>query len=374
VAGRDSGKKGLRWPALDGVRAIAVMAVMCFHVAYPHFINGGYVGVDVFFVLSGFLITWLLVSEHDRLGGIGFGKFYARRALRLFPALAVVIVTVVVLVLADSGLAVWRHETLVGIPYVVLYTGNWAIAFGSALTLGLLSITWTLAIEEQFYLLWPLCLRTLLGRMHRRRIAAFLVVVALVEEVARIFIGLAGHPALSAWADKSTLTHSDGLMLGSAVALMWTCRNEWKAWPSIEKRAGTLGVVAVVVLAVVIAFGKPTTYEGTFLWITLAVYGSAALIIALVARPTGTLSRVLEVQPLQWIGTRSYGCYLWHFPIFAVVLTLNLPQSHLHFVRFAIVFAGTFVVAGLSYRFIEQPFLRRKARFSRVPVEASPAG
>ena len=344
------------WPALDGVRAIAVLAVFTFHATYPTFLKGGYVGVDMFFVLSGFLITWLLTSEREQLGSISYGKFYARRALRLFPALYALIIVAAILVELDGGLAGARHTTLIGIPFVILYVGNWSSAFGAynAVTLGLLAITWTLAIEEQYYLLWPLALSRLLKRMHHRRIAVILVAVALAEEVLRSGLDLLNKPQLYNWLDRSTLTHSDGLLIGSALALMYTCRGQWKAWPAIRRRADALSVAGALVLAVAIVAGKPTLHS-TGLWETVAVYGSVALLAGLIAQPTSWPSRVLEWWPLQWIGKRSYGIYLWHFTVIVVVLTLNLPQRHLDLYRFVIELVATLVVAGLSFTFIERP-------------------
>ena len=137
---------------------------------------------------------------------------------------------------SHGGLAGAWHTTLIGIPFVILYVGIWSSAFGAynAVTLGLLAITWTLAIEEQYYLLWPLALSTLLKRMHHRRIAVILVAVALAEEVLRSGLDLLNKPQLYNWLDRSTLTHSDGLLIGSAFALMYTCRGQWKAWPAIR--------------------------------------------------------------------------------------------------------------------------------------------
>ncbi|HEY3845142.1 MAG TPA: acyltransferase [Acidimicrobiales bacterium] len=367
-----SADRARQWPAFDGVRAVAVVAVMVFHADYPTFIKGGYVGVDIFFVLSGFLITWLLTTEHDQYGSISYGRFYARRGLRLLPALAALIVTAVILVLADGGLAPFRHETLVGVPFVVLYVGNWADAFGSVLTLGLLSITWTLAIEEQYYLLWPLGLQALLRRMDRQKIAVLLVGAAVTEQVVRFVLGLSNSNAVAAFADKSTVTHSDGLLLGSALALMWTGRESWAWWPALERRARDIGIAAALVLVLVIVVGESTAHV-TALWITAAVYASVVLVASLVADPSTLLSRVLAWRPLRWIGARSYGLYLWHFTAFSVVATLNLPQRHIHFTRFVIEFAATFAVAAVSYRVIERPFLARKSKFARVHPEASAA-
>jgi peptidoglycan/LPS O-acetylase OafA/YrhL len=363
-------ERGRQWPAFDGLRAIAVLAVVVFHANYPSFIHGGYVGVDVFFVLSGFLITWLLTTEHDSLQGIAYGKFYARRALRLFPALAALIVVSILLVTIDGGLVVYRHETLVGLPWVLFYLGNWPIAWGNSLTLGLLAVTWTLAIEEQYYLLWPLGLNKLLARVDRRRIAAGLMIAAVLEELVRFVMGLSNDLAVNLWADKATVTHSDGLLVGSALALMWTTRATWKLWPIIERRANELGLVGAALVGASILLGTPNLHT-TYVWVTVAVYGTLLLVTSLVARPTSWISLILALAPLQWIGRRSYGMYIWHFPIIVVVLNLNLPATHLHFTRFAIEIVAIFVVTALSYQVIEQPFLRRKIRFSRIPEETS---
>jgi peptidoglycan/LPS O-acetylase OafA/YrhL len=367
------------WPALDGVRAVSVLAIITFHADYPSFIKGGFTAVDVFFTLSGFLITWLLVSEVDALGDISFGKFYARRALRLFPALAVVLVAVVLLVIADGGLAPYRHATLFGIPAVLLYVSNWVIAFGKnpaiggAPILGLLSITWTLAIEEQYYLLWPMTLRKLLKRTSRQRIAGYLIVTAVAEQVARIGIGFSHNMAWDLWADKATVTHTDGLLLGTALALLWTCRKDSKWWPAIQKRIGLIGIAGAVAMALLIVVPGASNIYTNSVWEILMVYATLAVMTSLIALPASVLSHVFALRPLVWIGQRSYGIYLWHLTIIALMYTFALPQKHLHFTRFALEVVGSLVIAGISYRFIEQPFLRRKARFTRVKPEVTSA-
>jgi peptidoglycan/LPS O-acetylase OafA/YrhL len=367
------------WPALDGVRAVSVLAIITFHADYPSFIKGGFTAVDVFFTLSGFLITWLLVSEVDKLGDISFSKFYARRALRLFPALAVVLVAVVILVLAYGGLAPYRHATLFGIPGVLLYVSNWVIAFGKnpavggAPVLGLLSITWTLAIEEQYYLLWPVTLRKLLKRMSRQRIAAYLIAVAVLEQVARLAIGLAHNQAVDLWADKATVTHTDGLLLGTALALLWTCRKDSKWWPAIERRIGPIGIAGAVAMAILIVVPSASNEYTNSVWEILMVYSTLAVMTSLIALPASILSHVFAWRPLVWIGQRSYGIYLWHLTVIAIMFSVNLPHKHLHFTRFVLEVVVTMLIAGISYRFIEQPFLRRKARFTRVKPEVTPA-
>ena len=146
---------------------------------------------------------------------------------------------------------------------------------------------------------------------------------------------------------------------------MYTCRNRWNAWPAIRRRANVLSVIGAVVLAVVIVAGKPLL-QTTGLWETVAVYGSLVLLAGLIAQPTNWPSRIMEWWPLQWIGKRSCRIYLWHFMIIVVVLTLNLPKRHGDLYRFVIEVVASLVVAGISYRLIERPFLRRKVRFARV--------
>jgi peptidoglycan/LPS O-acetylase OafA/YrhL len=368
TAEKDGVSRVQRWPAFDGLRAIAILSVMAYHLEYNNVLRGGYVGVDVFFVLSGFLITWLLTTEIDRFGAISLPKFYARRGLRLFPALALVIVASVVLVLLDGAFAGTRRQTLEAVPFVVLYIGNWRAAFTSLFGLGILGVTWSLAIEEQFYLFWPLALSAALRKTTHRRIAMALLFIALLEMIARAIIDrTSGHWV---WAYMSTFTHSDGLLVGSALALLWTVRTELKPWPFVERSAFSIGVLGAVVLAAVIVLTNPEPREMP-LWIALAVFGSVALLLSVIVRPESILSKLLQWRPLQWIGKRSYGCYLYHALIFVIVPTLSfLPADHLRIYRFVVDFGATFVVAALSYRLVEQPFLSRKTRYTRVAQQS----
>src|SRR5580700_5306780 len=161
---RSGGSGRTRWPALDGIRALAVLAVLCVHW-HPSQFAGGFIGVDMFFVLSGFLITSVLLSEVRRTEIINLGHFYARRALRLLPALACMLIVVSLAVESIPQLAPVRANAIGGLVWVVFYAGNWAIVTGH--NLGILTPTWSLSLEEQFYLLWPLALLPLLPRIGR---------------------------------------------------------------------------------------------------------------------------------------------------------------------------------------------------------------
>src|ERR1700677_2490575 len=209
-----------RWPALDGLRAFAVLTVMAAHLNDPTLFPGGGLGVDVFFVISGFLITSILLGEQDKRGRVGFGAFYARRALRLFPALVVVLAVVAVVCATDSHIFL-AHETLAGIPWIVLYAGNWLRAFSHAASLGVLGHTWSLAVEEQFYLIWPVIFVFGIGRIGDRRRAAALLVSAALAVMAYRAVVLAHGWSINRVSNGSD-THCDGLLLGCALALWLT--------------------------------------------------------------------------------------------------------------------------------------------------------
>ena len=352
------------WPALDGMRAFAVIAVMLFHVQQPHFFLGGYVGVDVFFVLSGFLITSLLISERDQFGTLWVRGFYARRALRLFPALALVIVSSAAIVLILGELSGRRHDTLVGIPFATFFVGNWVLGLADSLKLGLLNHTWSLAIEEQFYLVWPLTLIVLLRRTSRDTIAAVLLGLAGAESVARLAAALAGYP----WERTYYLTifHSDGLLIGSALALLLTKHREGLArgW----NRPAAAGACVLLVLLAVI--GDNTYGPEAPVWITLTVLATAVMLINLLTSPLRPLSWVLGCRTAVWIGKRSYGLYLWHIPIYLTLISLVPATQGAHDEACAFGFVATFVVAGLSYRYVEQRFSQQRRRYERTTALA----
>ena len=361
-----------RQPALDGVRALAVLGVLGFH-AFPTRIRGGYFGVDLFFALSGFLITSLLLTEREVSGKIDFGAFYLRRALRLLPALF----AVVVIVFAGTQIAGTTPETETvsrDAPAALLYAANWVFAFSDTFPYGPLSHTWTLSIEEQYYALWPLVLAGLLLGFRRRRglILAVVLIGVLASMLVRIWLYDSGAPLPRI--SFGTDTRIAPLLLGCALGM---CTTWWagRATPAVQRAFRGIGALSLAVLiwmAItsrydrdVIAGNPGHFYEDG---LTLAALASAGLILGVTVDRDWPLAKVLSLRPLAWVGRVSYGLYLWQAPVF-VLLTpsmLGLPNNVTRVVQLGI----TFAVAAVSFYLLEQPFLKLKARFERRPERA----
>lgn len=342
----------VQWRQLDGVRAAAVLFVMLYHFYRPHLFTGGYLGVDLFFVLSGFLITWGLVGDWTAGSDRVFARFYTRRALRLFPALAAV--TVFGLVLAIFFLSgQLRSQTLHGIPWILLYVGNWARATGAG-NLGILAHLWSLSVEEQFYLLWPVIVMALLRRrVPFRRIAVGLLCAAGAEMAYRE--ALYRHGTSVVRLANGLDTHSDALLVGCAVAL-WLAAGDLPRVPRPALDAGAWISVAVIVVLVLTGNG-----DTSFQWgYPLTAIAGGALISALVTGGPVPMIAVLQSRPAVWIGRRSYGLYVWSYPIY---YGLPWPRSFTGWPRDGAEFALAFAVAAASYRWLELPFLRRKRSF-----------
>lgn len=353
-----------RWDTLDGVRAVAVISVLLYHLFIAHFFTAGYLGVDIFFVLSGFLITTLLLREHDRDGKVSLGLFYARRALRLFPALAAVMVFAAILAVVSLAEPL-AHQTLTGLPWIALYVGNWGRATGDA-SLGLMAHAWSLAVEEQFYILWPAALLALLRiRARRERMALALLVVALLETVYREALFHHGYSVsrLAFGLD----THSDGLLVGCALAFWMASGRADEVPPAYSKVAASVGCVAVTVM--VLTGNAQTSFQYEY---PLTALATGAILWNLLTYPLPALEKSLGSRPALWLGRRSYGLYLWSYPVF---YGLPWPHSIRGPVRDISEITASLVVCGLSYRFIEQPFLRLKdRRLSSAKVLQSTAG
>ena len=331
-------------PGLDGLRAVAVSLVIAAHLAIPH-MAGGVIGVDIFFVLSGFLITGLLVEELRRTGQVDYRGFYRRRAFRLFPALVILLPAISlaahVIPTIDRETA---NQTTNAVPWIVLYVANWARATGTQL--GLFGHTWSLAIEEQFYLLWPAALVALISSRLGRTGAALLALAgAGVVAVHRgiDWYGGAGIDRVS----NGTDMRADALLIGCALAL--AMHAGWNPRPNWMVVASATGFLAFVVWT---QNGlSPFLYLGGLTGVSLC---SAVLLVALSKTPGPFSSR-----PLVALGRISYGLYLWHFPI--VFLT---PLGWPLMVRVAVVVGATLAAASVSWLLVERRFLhlRRYAR------------
>ncbi len=350
--------KQRHWPALDGMRAISILLVMAVHAQLPH-AQGGIVGVDVFFVLSGFLITSLLIGEWEKRGKVSLSNFYARRALRLFPALGVAIVLALLIVVIGRSFG-QGGSTLDGLPFVVFYIGDFARAFGPLSELGLLGTTWSLAIEEQFYLIWPFVFVLLMPRVKlKERVAIVLAGLSALDMVYRFAMVRAGEPLSRVTFGGDT--RCDGLLLGCALAF-WLSGRAGRPFSRAFGYCLSIAVMGGLVLTAFVVIDGAGDHPGTFEFgIPVAVVTSAVTVASIVGRPLGPLNHLLELKPLAWLGQRSYGVYLFHYPIFVAVRANGGPHS-----RQLLGFVLSLLAAALSYRIVEKPALSLKQRFQRT--------
>jgi peptidoglycan/LPS O-acetylase OafA/YrhL len=342
-------------PQLDGLRALAVGAVVAYHAALPLSV-GGYAGVDVFFVLSGYLITSLLLRERSRAWShrISLGAFYLRRARRLLPALAVMLAVTFVAyhVLVPNAPA--THQTLLGVPASVFYIANWLPALGIT-NLGYLGHMWSLSVEEHFYLLWPMVLGFVWSRSARRtaRRIAVLCCLAAVYRALLVAHG-AGTNRVYAGTDARAEELLVGCLLAAAIAAGYPRVIATRRRLSAALVAGAVAVLGAVMAALPVH--SPWLPRGGSTLIELA---AAVVITHLVLFPASPGARLLAWRPVVWIGRRSYGIYLWHLPLMGLAAARIPVSTRLERIGvLALVGAATLVCAALSYRFVERPFLR----------------
>ncbi|MDQ1531764.1 MAG: hypothetical protein QOE37_1869 [Microbacteriaceae bacterium] len=324
----ESAAPARRRAALDGIRGLAVLGVFAFHCVLPA--TGGFLGVDVFFVLSGYLVTGILLREADASGSVRYGRFLVRRLRRLYPALLVAsaLALVLALTLADDW---WRQNTLAQFPLAVLYLADFGPVIG-----GLLDHTWSLAVEAQFYLVWPFAVLLLARSRFRARLLWGAGVVAAVLPIA---LGL-----LVSWRAPyfTPIGHLTPLLLGSAVAV---------SRPLLPALARVIAPVALVLLLLLLAY-PAQLFE--LLWPETAGMWAASGLTALLllglngTTDRGVTARVLSWRPLSQFGLRSYGFYLFQQPIL-FSLAPHLPAPWLWIVSF-LAALGCCV---LSWRFVE---------------------
>jgi peptidoglycan/LPS O-acetylase OafA/YrhL len=348
-------------PALDGLRGAALLGVLFFHAngALP----GGYLGVDLFFVLSGFLITSLLLAEHRDTGRIALGAFWIRRARRLFPALLALMPAIAIYArffAKPSELAGLRADALATLAYVA----NWRAIFAHKSYWELfaapspLEHTWSLSIEEQFYVVWPLVVTFVLRRRPPRSLLVLALGLSALSIAAMLFLF---DPERVSRVYLGTDTRAAGILAGAALATVLSM--DTTLADGAVRKLDALGVAAALGLG--LAWWKLKgesyfLYHGGF-WLTEAAV--LVVIACAVMGPRSLVSRALSWKPLTLVGTVSYGVYLWHWP---VNVALSPERTHLHgFWLHVIQFAVTFVIAILSYRFVEQPIRKGGPAFTR---------
>jgi peptidoglycan/LPS O-acetylase OafA/YrhL len=331
-----------RIASLDGLRGIAILCVMIFHASSRSILPGGFIGVDLFFVLSGYLITWLLIREFEATDSISFRAFYWRRTLRLVPALVVLLIVCGALAVIFAGPGKLEHH-FKEIALAATYTMNWARAFNFE-TAFYLDHTWSLAAEEQFYLAWPLLILFAMRRGGKRGVAA--TAIAIIVAVCAWRLYLAGNGPMSNRVYYGFDTRADCIMAGCLVAAIPRIAAIERYWP-----------VPLSILAFIAATAPP--HASWMPVVGFPVVWLCACWLLTAALGDNIFSKALSARPLVYTGKISYGLYLWHWPITMVVLRFLSPE-------FAIpaVIAICFGVATVSYVVVERYFLALKPKFT----------
>ncbi len=345
-------------PGLDGLRAIAVLAVIAFHEQFS-WAPGGLLGVGVFFTLSGYLITDLLLSRWATSGRLHLGEFWLRRARRLLPALFVMLAVVTAWVtIADRV----RLASLRGtVAAASTYWSNWyAIIHGQSYFARFappqpLDHLWSLAVEEQFYLIWPWLLLAGVFVIRRRGPAALpwlalpTLAMAAASAVAAGMLYQPGFDATRIY--EGTDTRASGLLIGAALAMLWPSSRAGVAGKPAQRLLDLPGFAGLAVIGVMIwRVGQysPFLYRGGLVVLALAT----AAVVAAAACPGTLTAAALGWRPLRWLGVRSYGIYLWHYPVIVLTSPANSTQD---LPRAAAQVAASIALAALSWRYIEEP-------------------
>ncbi|WP_211747800.1 acyltransferase family protein [Paenibacillus sp. Marseille-Q4541] len=346
-------------PGLDGLRAISVLAVMAYHLNVE-WASGGLLGVAIFFVLSGYLITDQILLQWKKDGRLHLTNFWIRRAKRLIPSMFVMLIFVAVwLLISDPS----RLSALKGdFASAAFYVNNWYLifhdisyfeSFGPQSPIGHL---WSLAIEEQFYMLWPLLLFGLL-HVTRQRGKLFLIIMtgSIVSALAMMILYTPGTDPSRVY--YGTDTRAFGLLIGAALAVIW---------PSVPARSRVFGthsnwmdMTGVLLLAILLCMIVYTDEYGSFLYEggLFLVSILTALLIAILAHPHSRIAKMMGLRPLRWIGVRSYSLYVWHYPIM-VLTSSNVNTDQGSMVRIILQILASFLFAAVSYTYIEEPIRR----------------
>ena len=347
--------------SIDGLRAIAVTAVVLYHLGIS-WIPGGFLGVDLFFVISGYVITRLILDSINQSSALDLRAFYAARIRRIYPGFLFMVISTIIFI------GVWAPEAikrfLSDLPYALSGTLNWALVARNQdyfETIGrppLLQHTWSLAVELQFYLIWPIILLTVLKYFGKKNIARIALIIAIISGTALFLVSLQLDQSNSAKVSHiyfGTDTHSLGLFLGSALAVSWIPQN---LSANITRRAqdvidgiGVVGLLGLISTFLFIDESNASLYQIAF---PLAAIFGCLVIISLV-HPASRFAPIISTPPFRWIGQRSYGIYIWHWVIFQVTrpsVDLSGQTWALYLARVLLVLA----LADISLRWVEIPF------------------
>ena len=357
-----TGKIGVKHiSSIDGLRAIAVTAVVLYHLGIS-WIPGGFLGVDLFFVISGYVITRLILDSINQSSALDLRAFYAARLRRIYPGFLFMVICTIIFI------GVWAPEAikrfLSDLPYALTGTINWLLVarhqdyFEAIGRPPLLQHTWSLAVELQFYLIWPIILLTVLKYFGKKNIARIALIIAMVSGTTLFFVSLQLDQSNAQQISHiyfGTDTHSLGLFLGSALAVSWIPQN---LSADIEKRAqdvidgiGVVGLLGLISTFLFIEESNASLYRVAF---PLAGIFGCLVIISLV-HPASRFAPIISTAPFRWVGQRSYGIYIWHWVIFQVTrpsVDLSGQTWALYLARVLLVLA----LADISLRWVEIPF------------------
>ena len=358
----NTGQVGIRHiSSIDGLRAIAVTAVVLYHLGIS-WIPGGFLGVDLFFVISGYVITRLILDSINQSSALDLRAFYAARLRRIYPGFLFMVVCTIIFI------GVWAPEAikrfLSDLPFALTGTINWLLVarhqdyFETVGRPPLLQHTWSLAVELQFYLIWPIILLGVLKYFGKKNIARIALVIAMVSGTTLFFVSLQLDQSNAQQISHiyfGTDTHSLGLFLGSALAVSWIPQN---LSADIEKRAqdvidgiGVFGLLGLISTFLFIDESNASLYRIAF---PLAGIFGCLVIISLV-HPASRFAPIISTAPFRWVGQRSYGIYIWHWVIFQVTrpsVDLSGQTWALYLARVLLVLA----LADISLRWVEIPF------------------
>jgi peptidoglycan/LPS O-acetylase OafA/YrhL len=351
-------------PGLDGLRGVAILLVLGIH-AIPRVLPGGFIGVDLFFVLSGFLITSILLVERRRSGRVDLGRFYVQRALRLLPALSALLLACLVYAYLTEPAPAFRL-TLLDTRAAAFYYYNWHVYFnGNQLLTPTMVHLWSLSVEEQFYLVWPVLLILLLTLVPRRSLQAIVIVVCIAA--------VAVHRALTwpaggnIWISFRTDLRADTLLWGVLIAIVADAGSI--ALPRRARLALQAALVPAIAILAAHALMPGIAVNGYLYrigWNLIGLAG-AVLVATTACCPPRPLRTALEWAPIRWLGRVSYGLYLWHYAIF--VVWVYYPVARIAagpaWLRIVVAITASLGMAALSHYYLERPILRWRDRITR---------